>query len=528
MGKKIDMFFGSPDIVSDIVEFNNYIYVLGVGIDTSINGFNTYLLKLNLDGDSIYSEILNDTLISTGTKFIIKDNKFYITQWIRDNPSATDVDVRILKIDTLGNIIDEWIYGGNEYDEVYDLKLTEDGGFILGGTSSSYSIDGNKDFIFIKLDSLGNVDWQNTYGNLNEETIRSYNYLASTIDNGYLMLGEEDVLTPFFHQRAVILKVDSVGNQMWRKNIALMEQTYAMSLREWQDGSIIITGNVFNQDTIIPMFNSSKSYLLKLSSDGQTEVWRRYFSNHWLDSDEYTRGMILTSNGGILNTGYVSSVSVTRNDAWIVKFDSCGYTTGDIPIPFFVVDSINNTKESATVFITEQSQDYCTAEIDWGDDSENSSYYAYENNLPTVEKQFEHTFTENGTYTIKTTTLAGEEYRSYEVEIVVNGISVGVEDVTEEEINISLFPNPSNDYIIVENLNAGKIPNQVGYDVGFENSELKMSLYNLNGKQIQTINLNPKLYQQKIDVSGLTNGVYFVKFSINNEMVSTEKLVIAR
>ncbi|MGB1316536.1 MAG: hypothetical protein ACPG4Y_10980, partial [Chitinophagales bacterium] len=90
-------------------------------------------------------------------------------------------------------------------------------------------------------------------------------------------------------------------------------------------------------------------------------------------------------------------------------------TVGDIPEPFFVIDSIKHTKESHTVHISDQSQNYCTAEIDWGDDSENTTYYAYENNLPLTEKQFQHNYIQDGSYTIKTTALAGEEFRSYEV-----------------------------------------------------------------------------------------------------------------
>ena len=40
--------------------------------------------------------------------------------------------------------------------------------------------------------------------------------------------------------------------------------------------------------------------------------------------------------------------------------------------------------------------------------------------------------------------------------------------------------------------------------------------------------LDSRLYQQKLDVSSLNNGVYFVRFEMDGVLVGTEKLVIAR
>ena len=59
-------------------------------------------------------------------------------------------------MDTLGNILDSWIYdGGNNLDTGQDFKSTKDGGFIIGGNSRSYTADNNSDFLMIKIDSIG-------------------------------------------------------------------------------------------------------------------------------------------------------------------------------------------------------------------------------------------------------------------------------------------------------------------------------------------------------------------------------------
>ncbi|MGB1019186.1 MAG: T9SS type A sorting domain-containing protein, partial [Chitinophagales bacterium] len=216
-------------------------------------------------------------------------------------------------------------------------------------------------------------------------------------------------------------------------------------------------------------------------------------------------------------------------------------TVGDIPEPMLLIDSIYNK----TVFITDQSQNYCSGIIDWGDGATHF-YSAYENNKPATSKQFSHTYKHLDDYIIKTTTTAGEELRDYEVQVLgLSNHPIG--NVIPAQAGISLFPNPANDYVIVQNLHTpspsqeGNVPNQstspnttssntVSTNSPLERGRgvLSASITNLNGKQVKTIKLNPKLYQQKVDVSSLTNGVYLVRFEIDEQLVGTEKMVIAR
>src|SRR6185503_9181602 len=82
-------------------------------------------------------------------------------------------DFWIVKLDSTGSI--EWqnTIGGIGDDGIYWIQVqeTSDGGYILGGTSSS-SISGDKsealkgvyDYWVIKLDSAGAIEWEKTVG----------------------------------------------------------------------------------------------------------------------------------------------------------------------------------------------------------------------------------------------------------------------------------------------------------------------------------------------------------------------------
>jgi len=84
-------------------------------------------------------------------------------------------------------------YGGGDYDDLYSLQQTSDGGYILGGNSSSgisgdktESSRGDNDYWIVKVDANGVKQWDKTYGG------SGYDYLYSvqqTSDSGYILGG---------------------------------------------------------------------------------------------------------------------------------------------------------------------------------------------------------------------------------------------------------------------------------------------------------------------------------------------------
>ena len=80
------------------------------------------------------------------------------------------------------------VIGGSSSEYVYSCNPTSDGGYILGGYSYS-GISGDKtesslggaDYWVIKLDSLGNIVWQNTIGGSGDDALFS---AEETVDGG--------------------------------------------------------------------------------------------------------------------------------------------------------------------------------------------------------------------------------------------------------------------------------------------------------------------------------------------------------
>lgn len=72
-------------------------------------------------------------------------------------------------------------------------------------------------------------------------------------------------------------------------------------------------------------------------------------------------------------------------------------------------------------------------------------------------------------------------------------------DSFEKNMNIKLFPNPSNDYISISNLNQ----------------EENYEIYNIIGQKVRR---GIVLENEKIDIQSLTNGIYILKLQNKNSI----------
>src|ERR1041384_6266130 len=89
-----------------------------------------------------------------------------------------------------GPLVKQWDYryGGTDYEALTDFQQTSDGGDILGGFSKSpisgdktQDTIGNYDYWIVKLDWLGNKQWDKVFGGTGWEQM---NAIQQTRDGG--------------------------------------------------------------------------------------------------------------------------------------------------------------------------------------------------------------------------------------------------------------------------------------------------------------------------------------------------------
>jgi transcriptional regulator CtsR len=144
-------------------------------------------------------------------------------------------DIRILRLNASGAILWEKRFGDSDDNQIYDIKQTVDGGYILAGANLNPNESG---YAWIwKLDSNGNIKWQKNYGGTNFGYAKS---VQQTQDGGYIVAGHDN-------SNSWILKLDANGNTQWDK-------TFSISIGDLKSiseiyGGYILAGSQWNYST---------------------------------------------------------------------------------------------------------------------------------------------------------------------------------------------------------------------------------------------------------------------------------------
>lgn len=101
----------------------------------------------------------------------------------------------------------------------------------------------------------------------------------------------------------------------------------------------------------------------------------------------------------------------------------------------------------------------------------------------------------------------------YIITWTIENSSLGIDTITSEEnnINFTMFPNPSNAFINF------KIDSD-------NNSSLKIDILTMDGKKVKTI-LLPNHSTQHVDISNLSNGVYIANLYSDTILIANKKLI---
>lgn len=125
---------------------------------------------------------------------------------------------------------------GDSTDQLTDVEVTSDGGYLVAGTSVS-SVSGEKsaasrgreDYWLIRLDAAGAPVWNRTYGTVAPERLGA---LRATRDDGYILAGSaQSAGRSRRGSGSYVLKIDAKGNEQWT---TLFEQS-GLSYRRYRD-----------------------------------------------------------------------------------------------------------------------------------------------------------------------------------------------------------------------------------------------------------------------------------------------------
>ncbi|MBK9555005.1 MAG: T9SS type A sorting domain-containing protein [Bacteroidetes bacterium] len=523
------------DVLRDVIQTADGGYLAGGYSVSGIGGDKTegrlgppfysdyWVIKLNASGEIIWQNtiggIFDDHLISLIEN---ADGTFYLGG---ESSSEAGIDkaeysyandIWIVKINSVGNIIWQSTISGLQGEYFQKMKVTADGGLIIGAYSySNAGLDksegsyGTYDYWIVKLDTSGNIEWENTIGGNNPDYL---NDITEIPGGGYLLIGAsssdasgEKSTTAFGglgYDDYWIIKLDANGNVLWEKIYGGDSGDYATCVTILPDGNFLIGGNSSSQISGNKTTNTfeftTDIWIIKIDGDGNI-IWENSIGG---DGDDYVLEMPLTADGGVLLGGFSFSslsgdktepnVGGTSSDFWMIKLESeiCPAPVG------LYADNI--TPNKATLhwdnITTAESYQIWYRPIGDGAWLKKSA----PTNVKTIKSLLPATTYE---YKIRTSCNPGDYSEFSEINnFTTLPVRAGV-DLLESDYQV--YPNPAiNELVITGNFSG----------------ETQLQIVDLTGKCVQQMICTSNSNEQLLDVSSLPSGMYYITIKNTNSI----------
>lgn len=225
----------------------------------------------------------------------------------------------------------EWerYYGGTSNDRAYDVIQTDDDGYMLVGATESFDFDisnnnGSYDYWVIKIDALGELLWEKTFGGSGLETAYA---ITKSNDGNYLIAGDtrsdDGAISQALGNADVwILKIDPSGVLLWEQTFGGTDYDTVRDIMTSSDGRYIVLGSTKSTDgTVSKALGSNDLWLLKID-DNATVVWNASFGGRGFD---FGYGVVEDANKNIISVGNTQSSDISGTtyqggqDAFIIS-----------------------------------------------------------------------------------------------------------------------------------------------------------------------------------------------------------------
>lgn len=195
-------------------------------------------------------------------------------------------------------------------DLLYSIQQTKDLGFIAAGRTNGFGA-GGLDILLIKLDYNGAILWTKAFGGTNDETINS---IKQTLDGGFIAVGNTFSfgygLNDFY-----IVKTDSNGNIIWNKSIGGSGNENAYSVVQTVDSNYVIVGFTSTIGA-----GDKDVFITKLSNNGNI-IWMKSLGGV---GDDRANSIQNTYDNGFIISGVTDSFGAGNYDFYLIKIDSVG------------------------------------------------------------------------------------------------------------------------------------------------------------------------------------------------------------
>ncbi|MCB0526436.1 MAG: T9SS type A sorting domain-containing protein [Lewinellaceae bacterium] len=223
--------------------------------------YGAWIVKLNSIGVIEWQRVYGYGLSQAYDVKVTNDSGYVITGETYSNEGELSEyhgsgDYWVLKLNKNGEVEWQKALGGEGIDQARSIIQTDDGGYAVTGISGSYNtgqVSGSQgffDFWIVKLNLTGDIEWQKPIGGSSEDYGRA---IVQTNDGGYVVGGftssdDGDVKNSDGTINYWVVKLAPDGKIQFQKTFGGSNVDSAYDLQNTTDGGYIIAGESMSND----------------------------------------------------------------------------------------------------------------------------------------------------------------------------------------------------------------------------------------------------------------------------------------
>lgn len=279
-----------------------------------------WLIKTDSNGNEIWDRMFGGSRDDIGYSVQQTKDNGYIIAGSTESFGAGGRDAWLIKTDAGGNEIWNRTFGGPGNDWARSVQQTDDGGYIIAGSLNNYYAEHRSQVVWlIKTDASGNKVWDRTFGGPRDDSGYS---AQQTNDGGYIITGSTKTHGEGGKSDLWLIKTDENGHEVWEKTFGGQGNAVGYSVQQTRDNGYIIAGS-----NIPPARINGEAWLIKADFNGN-EIWDKAFGGSG-DGLDVGKSVQQTIDGGYIVINSRLDPNGETQGIWLIKFDADGNIVWD-------------------------------------------------------------------------------------------------------------------------------------------------------------------------------------------------------
>ena len=478
-------------------------------------------------------DFLSQVTTTIDGQYLITGSSIQSKKLSTENKQNMGYDYHLVKLNQNGEEVFQKYFSGQNHDFLSATVATQEGGFLLAGTSySGKGLDkkddskGGSDLWLIRLNEFGDEIWQKTLGSSADEEARS---VIQTTDLGFLIAGNvQNSAKGYGSKDVLIVKLDKDGKELSQLILGSKGLDEVEKMIPTRDGGALL--GIYSRGAIggtkkTENFGEGDYWIVKIDKSGKVE-WEKNFGGK---GDDHLRTLALTSTGFLIGGESRSERSGNKTvgieegtDLWLISLNERGeeiwqksynFKNRDVLMGMSVLHN-SDDKTSKGILLGGYTQAEGRIENDdetfwmlYLDENGNEQWRKHVKGESSKKEERLSDIKLNRDGSIILAGTSAEELGKENWKIVKLGDKQIDQLIVKQDIKI--YPNPVSDYAYVE--------------IGFDFKDAEIILYDMGGRQLQ--NLKTKNKVTKINIQNLIQGAYLITIKTDTNKTANAKLI---